>query len=112
MNVVGIKKELKQMAPEFAARVQPIYQLLGWKWTRDSDEPFVPQVSHILDALLDLVEGIDEDFSSETSGGLEVFYSDPTPFGLCGYYGFRFKFDDFVIWGQGGKTRFVSASNS
>ena len=107
MDVGEIKGELKQMVPEFAARIQPVYQFLGWKWNT-TNEPFVPQVSHIIEALLDLIEGIDEDFHSESTGGLEVFYADPTPFDLCGYYGFRFKFEDYVIWSREGRGRVVS----
>ncbi len=107
MDVTKVREELKQMAPEFAKRIQPIYPFLGWQWNTGV-EPFVPQVSHILDTLLDMVEGIDEDFYSESTGGLEVFYTEPSKFDLCGCYGFRFVFEDKVIWGQDGKTRFVS----
>jgi len=110
MDVEEVRIELKQRASGFAERIQPVYQFLGWKWNL-GNELSVPQVSHILDALVDLIECIDEDCRSSSSGGVEVFYIDPTPYDLCGYYGFRFKFEDYVIWDQEGRSRFVSVRN-
>lgn len=105
MNTKEIKSDLLEMVPEFAKKVQPLYQQLHWHWNRGSEEPFIPQVEDIEETLRDLIAGLDEDFASECTGGLCVYHRGPNEFDSCGEHGMYFHFGMCMIWGQGGKTR-------
>lgn len=86
MNIKTIRKELKAMVPEFAARVAPIYQLLGWEW-RDSGVPTQEDIEKALNRQIDCLKG---NIISTGSGGVEAYRRKPTK-DDPGEYGLQFN---------------------
>ena len=88
MKIEEIKTELKKMVPEFAKKVAPVYELLGWEWSPRDTAPHIPSVDEIERTLYDLIEDLTEQFLGSGCGGLDAYYSQPNE--QPGEYGLRF----------------------
>ncbi|KKM95483.1 hypothetical protein LCGC14_1187810 [marine sediment metagenome] len=89
MTLTHIKLELGHRAPVFAARIAPLYRLLGWTWGRDLQ---IPTESQILEQLRELIDHIDSLTSMHGTGGLEA-YCDEEDCSL----GLRVVIDDMAV---------------
>jgi len=75
----SVQSYLKDLAPEFAARMAPVYELLGFEWGSD-DEACVPDALDIEEELYDLIDDLDgspllergEAYIYISTGGLTV----------------------------------------
>jgi hypothetical protein len=65
-NFEEMKVELLKKIPEFVLRVQPIYALLGWKWSNGE----VPSVDEIDEMARTLIISLGQKCSGASSGGL------------------------------------------
>lgn len=73
--------ELQQEAEVFAAKVAPLYALLGWTWESSPMPPSAESIESTLDDLLTMLRGAviqgeldDKDGHLCCTGGLEVGY--------------------------------------
>jgi len=89
MELEEIKSKLKEMVPDFARKVAPIYGLLGWEWSPGKSKPHIPSVGEIENTLYSLIEGLTEAYQVHGGGGLEAYYKQPDE-DEPGYYGLRF----------------------
>jgi hypothetical protein len=79
-EIKDIKKALEEEAPEFAKKVEPVYQALNWKWGQEYQ---IPDTDKILKALNRLIENFCKGLTKYRgrefkryaigSGGLEVY---------------------------------------
>jgi len=77
MTIEEIKAKLQEMVPGFAAKVQPVYQLLKWEWSPGKQEPHIPSVGEIENTLYDLIERLTERQEEWSAGGLSAYYRMP-----------------------------------
>jgi len=66
------KEELRKRVPDFALKVQHIYQLLNWEWVR-GDKLTIPTVEMIRKNLYSSIDRIEGKTVSTSSGGLTVY---------------------------------------
>jgi hypothetical protein len=92
MDLLEAKNELRSKATAFAEKVAPLYQQLGWEW-KPHEESFIPTETDILDTILDLINGLTPEFPANGTGGLDVYYKDPSE-EECGHFGLRFTVED------------------
>ncbi|GAH44583.1 unnamed protein product [marine sediment metagenome] len=98
MNIEEIKTKLEEMVPSFAAKVQPVYQLLQWEWSPGKQEPHVPSVGEIENTLYHLVERLREGCEGDISiGGLSAYYRMPDE-NEPGCYGITFELEEEVAF--------------
>ena len=97
MTIEEIKARLEEMVPGFAAKVQPVYELLKWQWSPGKQEPHVPSVGEIENALYDLIERLSEDREDWSLGGLRVYYHMPDE-DEPGCYGIAFELEEEVAF--------------
>jgi hypothetical protein len=69
MELEEIKAKLLVMAPNFAKKVAPIYELLGWKWMSKG----IPNQQQIENTVNSLIKELEVNHSIST-GGIKVFY--------------------------------------
>lgn len=93
MEVKEIKRELEEMAPDFARKVVPIYSLLEWEWSPGKSAPHIPSVGEIKNTLYSLIDGLTEEYVVSGAGGLEAYYKQPDG-DEPGYYGLRFLLEE------------------
>lgn len=93
MELKEIKEKLREMVPDFARKVLPIYSLLGWEWSPGKSAPHIPSVEEIESALYSLIDGLTEEYGVHGGGGLEAYYKQPDE-DEPGYYGLRFVLEE------------------
>lgn len=89
MELEQIKNELRKLAPDFAQRVAPVYELLKWEWSPEGQIAHIPDAKEIEKVLLDSIEGLTDEWVSTGSGGLTAYYSLPDE-NEPGHYGLNF----------------------
>lgn len=98
MTIEEIKSKLNEMVPGFAARVVPVYQLLKWEWSPGKQEPHIPSVGEIENALYGLIEGLrDGDEDDLSLGGLSAYFRMPDE-DEPGCYGIAFELEEAVTF--------------
>lgn len=97
MTIEEIKAKLNEMVPGFAAKVQPVYQLLKWEWSPGKQEPHIPSVGEIENALYDLIERLTEGREDWSLGGLRAYYRMPDE-NEPGCYGIAFELEEEVAF--------------
>ena len=71
------KDELKALVPAFAARVAPVFRLMGWEWGDGGGVGnHIPREDEIGQTLDDVIDKLDEDHWKTGTGGLSVFYDE------------------------------------
>ena len=100
MTIEEIKAKLQEMVPDFAAKVQPVYQLLKWEWSLGKREPHVPSVGEIENALYGLIERLTEGLCDVSQGGLSAYYCMPDE-DEPGCYGISFELEEEVAFDAG-----------
>lgn len=80
MDLNNAKIKLIQKVPDFAKKIQPLYQLLGWTW--GGVKSFVPKAKEIEEALYRLISDIDEKSLFTRTGGLTVYIKDKDELGM------------------------------
>lgn len=94
MELEQIKSELRKLVPAFAQRVAPVYEFLKWEWSPGGQIAHIPDAEEIGKTLLDLIEGLTDEFVAHGTGGLEVYYELPDKeTGEGGEYGLLFKIE-------------------
>lgn len=94
MELKEIKTKLEEKVPAFAAKVQPIYELLHWEWSRGKSEPHVPSVAEIENNLHGLIEALEpSDHDEVGAGGLSAYYRMPDK-DQSGCYGLAFELEE------------------
>ena len=68
-RLINVHNALWKKVPSFALKVQHVYQLLEWKW----DGNGVPTVQEIRDTLYGLINDLDNERKSISTGGLCVW---------------------------------------
>jgi len=77
--------------------VQPIYELLKWEWSLGKQEPHVPSVGEIENALYGLIERLREGREDWSQGGLSAYYRMPDE-DRSGCYGIAFELEEEVAF--------------
>ncbi len=103
MDIEQAKAHLRELVPEFAETVQPIYELLGWEW-RTEDKPFIPSVGTIMECLYGLIDGLEEPPERCGTGGLSVEIQPANEFDACDNFILEFKLQHTYIQGEGGHS--------
>jgi hypothetical protein len=94
MKIEEIKEKLRELVPVFSVKVAPVYVILNWTWADRKDKPpYIPTSEDISKTLLDLIDGLSSDLKSDGTGGLDVYYLDPTAKNGRGEYGLTFVLD-------------------
>ena len=94
MTIEEIKAKLEEMVPDFAAKIQPVYELLKWEWSPGKQEPHIPSVGEIENALYGLIEGLRDGHEDDySSGGLSAYFRMPDE-DEPGCYGIAFKLEE------------------
>jgi hypothetical protein len=98
MTHAEIKSDLHLMVPSFAAKVAPVYRVLGWEWARlDQPAPlnvFVPTETDVAASLHGLIDHLDDDPDASVSAGGLVAYREG---GEDPEYGLRFELSEFRL---------------
>jgi hypothetical protein len=95
MKLEQIKEELKKLAPDLAKKVAPVYKLLRWEWSPGETTPHIPDAPEIEKTLLDLIEGLTDEYRGCGTGGLYAYYELPDKkTGEGGEYGLIFKIEE------------------
>ena len=98
MTLEEIKTKLKEKVPGFAAKVAPVYELLKWEWSPGKQEPHIPSVGEIENALYDLIERLRDGHEDDhSSGGLSVYFRMPDE-DEPGCYGIAFELEEEVAF--------------
>ena len=80
LELQDVKGELRERAPVFAARVAPIYRLLGWTWGGGES---IPSEKEIGEAILHLIDHLDSVDHTNGTGGLWIYSNaDDNTFGI------------------------------
>ena len=81
MKLLDVQDELRERAPVFAARVAPIYRLLGWAW--GGADHHIPNEKEICETILHLIDHMDDVDHTNGTGGLWVYSNaDEKTFGI------------------------------
>ena len=67
--LVTVRAKLREKVPDFALKIQHIYQLLEWTW----DKKGIPTVQEIRQSLYDKIDDLNSIPHSISSGGLCVW---------------------------------------
>ena len=80
LELQDVKDELRERASVFAARVAPIYSILGWTWGHDEH---IPREDEIREAILELIDHMDDVDHTNGTGGLWIYSNaDEKTFGI------------------------------
>ena len=74
MELVKVKTELKKLVPDFAKRVAPVYTLMDWEWSPMDKPAHIPDSKEIENTLDNLIDGLNEEDTGNSTGGLYVEY--------------------------------------
>lgn len=55
LDFVGLRRDLLALAPGFAAKIAPVYALLGWKWVDENDRRDTPNEEQIRARLFKMI---------------------------------------------------------
>ena len=95
MEIEQIKTELRKLVPAFAQRVAPVYELLKWEWSPQGQVAHIPDAKEIEKTLVDLIEGLTDEYLGNGTGGLKVYYELPDKeTGEGGEYGLLFTIEE------------------
>ncbi len=100
MKLQEIKRNLRDLIPEFVIKVTPIYTLLEWYWTVKENkrvEPYIPDEKDISTTIKHLINGLNRNCLSIETGGLQVYHTKPTEFD-DGEYGIRFLVNSHKVY--------------
>ena len=98
MKLDEIKSKLRALVPDFAAKVQPLYVVLGWEW-QPRTKRFIPSIKNIEATLYHLISGIGKGTTATSTGGLRVFIDRPTEYDT-GKYGLEFAVQSVIQWNE------------
>ncbi len=71
-RLINVKDALREKVPDFALKVQHVYQLLEWEW----HDRGVPTVQEVRDVLYGHIRDLDTKRMSMSSGGLCVWITE------------------------------------
>jgi len=71
-RLINVKDSLREKVPDFALKLQHVYQLLEWKW----NEKGVPTVQEIRETLYGLIDDLDNKVHSISTGGFCVWITE------------------------------------
>ena len=105
MELQKIRLQLKELVPDFAKRVAPIYKQLRWEW-RPGNIGFVPSEDYVTRELYRLIGDVelDEGEGNVATGGLKVFSEAPSDFDTCWNIGLSFELKHVAIIGTEGRS--------
>ena len=104
MKSKEIRSQLRELVPDFAKRVAPIYKQLSWEW-QPGKVRFIPTEEDIVAELYRMIDelGLTNGDGSLATGGLKVFSEAPSDFDTCWHIGMCFELKHEAIIGTEGR---------
>ena len=109
MKPQEIRSTLRELVPDFAKRVAPIYKLLCWEW-QPRDVCFVPTETDIAKELYRLIDNVEfeEGECNISTGGHKIFSASPDVSDTCWNIGVEFTLQSTIVIGTEGRSVITS----